>query len=504
MSETTPLLAAPGPLPAVQPGDFADFIRRATFEAPALIGSTAASLVPELPQEERVALPGHLSPYLRPLLPTAHGWPGRGWSAWLHASAAVHRVDVGNAVSWAQHQPTPSARCLYPARVSLLTCETPGPDGLNAGVYRYDSRHHALIPCTGSGLQRRPLDLLREQLSSPLSGVFGGAAVSIDWGRTHAKYGQFSYRLALLEAGMQAAQLAVVAEALGGHATLLWDFPDGPVNLTLGVGRHERAVALVLLRHEPGTVQTPRYQTPNQHNPAPELEPHVRTPAAAELGALDCCTHLHSSQEPAPTGPGLPAQVTPLALGRRDLLRTIRSRHSGDPVFAPLAEDCGDSRLNSLLRSAAQPYPLSNGARIPAVALHAVYRDGGNLRHLRAAPGMADQVCPVSASDLSEVQPDLPLVHAPLTVWFCATLPDASRAREYRRLNLEVGVMAQRLLLLAAEFGWAGRASCSYHASKAQAALGLPPDEAPLLQLTFGREPPSRWAPGRYRLQLRP
>lgn len=503
MSAPTPLSAAPGPLPTVHPGAFTDFMRRATFGAPALIASTAAPLAPERSQGERVALPGHLPPSLKPLLPAAHGWTVSGWSAWLHASAGVQRVDVGDAVSWAQHQPTPSARCLYPARVSLLTSEAADPGGLNAGVYRYDPRHHALIRPAGPGSQGRPLDLLRVQLNSPLNGVFGGAAISIDWGRTHAKYGLFGYRLALLEAGMQAAQLAVVAEALGGHATLLWDFPDGPVNLTLGMGLHERAAALVLLRYGPGTVQTPVY-------PAKAPGPDDHPAAAPDLDALDRCTHLHSSQEPAPTGTGTPAQVTPLLLGRRTLLRTIRSRHSGDPVFAPVTEDCGASRLDSLLRSAAEPYPLANGARVPAVTLHAVYRDGGKLRHLRAAPGREDQVRPVSASDLSAVQPDIPLAHAPLTLWFCAPLPevsgtpDAPGAREYRRLNLEVGVMAQRLLLLAAEFGWAGRASCSYHALRAQALLGLPPDEAPLLQLTFGREAPSRWAPGRYRLRLWP
>ena len=97
----------------------------------------------------------------------------------------------------------------------------------------------------------------------------------------------------------------------------------------------------------------------------------------------------------------------------------------------------------------------------------------------------------------------MPLAQVPLVVYLCAPLHGPS-PRDYRRRQLQVGLMAQRMLLLAAQHGWAGRASCSFNALQAKRALGLDASVAPLLQLAFGREPLARQVQSRYRLALHP
>ncbi|WP_188961108.1 nitroreductase family protein [Deinococcus aquiradiocola] len=380
---------------------------------------------------------------------------------------------------------------------------TPDVDGgragpLRAGSYRYDPLHHQLIWQCGPVLHA-----LRDQLGSPLSGVFAGAAVSVDWQRTHGQYGHFGYRLGLLEAGMQAAQLGIVAEALGWHVSLVWDFPDAPVNAALGMGNHERVVALVLLRRLPGTVRVPPYlPVPPTRDGGPVSLP------GATLETLDRVTHLQLGPGRADGDVGPPERVTPPLLVPRTLRQTLRARHSGLAVFAPVAEQGRPDLLDDLLRPALAPAPVVDGTPDASVSIEALLNGRDGLKHhrlTRDGPPVigGPRADPLMRTVLEEVQPDMPLAHLPLTAYLCVPLHGPS-PRTYRRVHLQAGLIAQRILLLAAQQGWAGRASCSFNAPRVQRLLELDGPVVPLLQLAFGREPTARLAHDHHRLSLHP
>ena len=131
----------------------------------------------------------------------------------------------------------PSAGALY--AVEMLVC-TIHVEGLDAGCYRYQTLAHRLVALRH--LQGRPA------LDRMLDGnQVGGAAVAlllwVDFTRPSlGKYGELSYRMALLEAGHLAQNLLLVATAIGIGTAPLCGFDDAMLSREAGLQFPEQSI----------------------------------------------------------------------------------------------------------------------------------------------------------------------------------------------------------------------------------------------------------------------
>ncbi len=135
----------------------------------------------------------------------------------------------------------PSGGALYPIETYLITTAL---EGLAPGIFHYHPTAHALerlwdLP-TGFDMKDavgKPEDLRPTSLL-----VFTSV-----WKRSSAKYGDFSYPLALLEAGHMSENIVLISAALGLCACPMAGFEDQVVNKLLDIGETEQAVHSITL-----------------------------------------------------------------------------------------------------------------------------------------------------------------------------------------------------------------------------------------------------------------
>lgn len=112
--------------------------------------------------------------------------------------------------------------------------------GLGAGLYRYDSRAHALATRRTGDLREA---LTRTCLGQSKAGEAGVAlAMVAELARSAAARGERAYRDLLVEAGAIGERVYLAAESRGLSARNLAAFRDGELNALLGTGGRERAV----------------------------------------------------------------------------------------------------------------------------------------------------------------------------------------------------------------------------------------------------------------------
>ncbi len=129
-------------------------------------------------------------------------------------------------------------------------------DGLDAGMYHYDSVRHQLSLLRPGDFR----DWLREVVFFQLE--FPEAAVALVLtgaiGRLRAKYGLRGYRFALLDAGHVSENLYLVATALGLQVSATAGFIDDELDAALGLDGLDSATTLVLLVGPTQTDPAPR------------------------------------------------------------------------------------------------------------------------------------------------------------------------------------------------------------------------------------------------------
>lgn len=131
-------------------------------------------------------------------------------STLLHHSARAQRSAAPKAApSLTQHyRPYPSAGALYPCDIYVMASAI---DGLEAGVYRYDSVHHDLVGCSHP-------QAIESDFSSVESGSWPVPACAIVITavpqRSVRKYGLRGYRFSMMEAGHILQNLSLVATNL--------------------------------------------------------------------------------------------------------------------------------------------------------------------------------------------------------------------------------------------------------------------------------------------------
>ncbi|RZQ63936.1 SagB family peptide dehydrogenase [Amycolatopsis suaedae] len=441
--------------------------------------------------DARVTLDGGPPPAVRSAAPDEHLL-----SALLYHGYGFSRWDQGPGAVWPYHRTVASARCYFPTELYLWTA---GAGQLPAGLYHYDNLHHAL-ESVREGDHRAELERV---LATDLDGAHTVLLLSsLFWKNAH-KYRGYSYRLCSQEAGMVAGNALLVAGALGlrGHAH--YQFLDRDAGALLGLEPSEEHVFAVLplypASHEDGVVRRVR------PGPAPvrtERHTHVRAegpehPHDDLFTSIAGNSWLEGEGEFAVEVPEAPAarprctrdaavvampppREEPIGLGS-----ALRTRNSGNVLFNPVAKTLPLGDFWEIVRYATSPYAsdLREGTGEPGLSLTVVAFDVAGLprgvyRFCRGHGGLH----PVAEGDFAmPLQGALPVPNLNLCAsnFVCYLAADYAAAsarfgnRAYRVINIEAGIVAQRLSVLSAAFGLSARVHNGYDAAGVESVLRL-------------------------------
>lgn len=136
------------------------------------------------------------------------------------------------------HRNYPSGGALYPIETYIITNAI---EGLSQSVLHYNPTKHALeiLWPTAKDLSIKSLAPNPKDLQFSTLIVFTSV-----WRRSSAKYGDFTYTLALLEAGHMSENILLVAGATGLKARPMAGFNDEAISILLDLDRNEEQLVL--------------------------------------------------------------------------------------------------------------------------------------------------------------------------------------------------------------------------------------------------------------------
>jgi SagB-type dehydrogenase family enzyme len=452
-------------------------------------------------------------------------------SSLLYYSYGFSRHDSGLDARWPFHRLVASARCFFPAE---LYTWLPGLEEIPAGFYHYDNLHHGLATLR-QGDYRRPLSAA---LGCDLTQSLGVLFVSAYFWKNAFRYRNFSYRLCSQEVGMVIGNILLVCAALGITAQVHYQFLDRVLAQLLALEEEEESpfAALVLYPagREPRTAKRPPVAVIDADSLLEQIAPiaptHIKLSAlereqCQKLLQIDRHSRLESSAEfTAPLeyeGPAcdehsgrLPAPA-PLE-GVLELADALHRRNSGDVFFLPLHRAISRTAFWEIVRYSLAPYQsdLSGRAQSPLLQLFIA------LNNVDGLPAGIYRLCQRCGSlhtvEQRAIAEEIQAIHstpavscgsAPFVVYPVADYHALSAAlgnRAYRIMNMECGIVAQRICVLSAAFGQVARCSDSYHITRCEHLLRLSErEQVPLFLIAIGQERPTAGAGARYRHSIR-
>lgn len=413
------------------------------------------------------------------------------------------------------HRPVASARCFYPVE---LYVQIRGNMDATQGLHHYNAAHHILETVRGGDW----LNYVNQAVASPMDQYDFIVIVSVLFWKNAFKYRNFSYRLCAQEAGMVVENLLLTGRAMGLSAKVYYQFLDQAVNSLLGLEAQEESV-FAIIGFSAGATGVVKKKAAS---PAPEVgEPPARLESSylkrsrldlnlcSMLNLINETSYLVSLQDEISL-PLLPPERPPassfegavsLPEGPRikgtDLAEVLRERHSGASWLSPEPRAIPLEALSECLRHLLIGY--DNDLRDHDAAIMSCidcYVVANRIESL--SPGVY-RYCPethrmlvVRRQDCREelrrmsTQPNLNLYTIPAVFFLVGDYPSALHQlgnRGYRILNMQAGLIAQRISLLAAASGFFARCSDSFRVAEAEALLGISESSAtPLFQVILG------------------
>ncbi|MGH3888396.1 MAG: SagB family peptide dehydrogenase [Pseudonocardiaceae bacterium] len=400
--------------------------------------------------------------------------PGQVRPSGRHRTAARARSSASIAL-----RPVPAGGARYPCEFYLLAgLDQPVP----AGVYHYDPAHHRL-------------DVLRD--TAPEAGL--SLLISVAFWKNVFKYGEFSYRLHSLDAGVVLGQILAVAARHGLDPTVHFQFSDAALDRLLGLDPAYESVYAVITLAPASTV-----------DPAPigmsELIGQPVTSHPQSIGSYPLPAELHQvamhqgggpwpkGERPSPVLADAPGSIgsVPLPAASLDLLAGLDRRRSAKGHFRPgiLSRD----QLSALLSDTMRGYASDLGDDEPVIrhtmlcgAIHNVegidsgvyYYDPAqhSLEQLRAGDVRAELQAAITSLMFN-------MFHINLCFFPVANYSPRLAAygdRWYRVQNMEAGIIVQRLYLAAAALGLSCHTQLGFRVDAVNELLGL--GESPLTSL---------------------
>jgi SagB-type dehydrogenase family enzyme len=401
-------------------------------------------------------------------------------------SQSVEPDDPGEEESYPIHSYrrfAPSGGALYPNELYIYLKLDDLPDG----IYHYDAANHRL-------------DLLREgnfdsYLERALgnrcdiSSCFGTAFVSTRFWKNFFKYNNFSYRLQGLDAGVLMGQLLETAKRFGFEAGVYVQFLDSAVNHLLGLDEEEENVYSVIplsadATNWAGTVRgMDRELTAKEiclELPAITCEHYERSErvrefpmllAVNEASKIDCTADFRRvGRRPDVRSVGKEIHFPEVESLAYDFFSACRNRYSPEMDFA--MGKVSQEQLAALLKNASQSFAYRSDIdeifydAEPRVSIYGCFYnvegipDGAyeydSSRHSLREISTGDYRLKLqSGLSIDNVN----LLQVPLCLHIIGNKnydKDTLGYRGYRIMQMEAGMLVQRLLLAASAFGFGG------------------------------------------------
>ncbi|MGK9251055.1 SagB family peptide dehydrogenase [Paenibacillus humicus] len=409
----------------------------------------------------------------------------------------------------------PSGGGLYPSEIYLYLKLEEIPDG----IYHYDAAHHRLILLREGRFDSYVGKALGDRCD--VTGCFAAVFVSTLFWKNFYKYDNFSYRLQGLDAGLVIGQLLEVAKRFDFETGVYFQFLDRAVNHLLGLSEAEESVYAVIPLAADSTMEWFRHDiSTNNRMSSAELcrelpilkhDHYVRSKKVSDYPML---TKLNE------------ASIMDSALSFKQLGREQQAVHQDEGHFLPqadrltydLAEACrqryspenefvlkpvSQSDLAALLQETMSSYRYRNDldgsiqSPMSRVQLYGCFygvegiRDGSYYYD-----GMAHALQLVKAGDQRPRLQDamsldnVNLFQVPLSFHVAGDrghLHAELGYRGYRILQMEAGMLVQRLLLAACASGMEGRPLLGFDVNSMNELYGLAPlGQTSLIQIPIG------------------
>lgn len=163
-------------------------------------------------------------------------WYSFGLTKLCHIKLPVEEAGEQSVFMQTLRRYVPSGGALYPSELYIyLKLEE-----MSTGIYHYDVAHHRLVLLREGNFD----SYLQRALGHrhPVSSCFGVLFVSTLFWKNFYKYHDFAYRLQGLDAGELMGQLLEVGKQLGYESCVYYQFLDGAINYLLGLNDDEESV----------------------------------------------------------------------------------------------------------------------------------------------------------------------------------------------------------------------------------------------------------------------
>lgn len=405
-------------------------------------------------------------------------------------------------------RPVPSGGSLHPTELYLALgtgWQIP------AGMYHYDSAHHALDQLRLGDFTPAIAKCFPGQCWPTQGSLALFPAISIQ--KNHQKYTNLSYWLQTLDAGILIEQLHLVARCLQFSATAHLRFPDAPLHHLLGLDTYEENIYAVLtlntallprdLREENTSGIETQALSKLSSLTATHIQPFTPHAQSSLLKALYVASlseehadppntpttvHLQSSvkEEHAlvlpTTMPDVSQDITQTLLRRRTEINSLESSPLQITDIAALFASLQNAESPLLTACHYQLYCVA--ARVEMVPV-GVYRYQDHTLVPVHQAHILEILSRISTG--VNIAPHL----APVNLFLCADYRQALKhygTRGFRMLGLEIGRTLQRISLAAAASNLATHIHQSYHIEGTRKALLQisSPDCLPLASMMVG------------------
>jgi SagB-type dehydrogenase family enzyme len=392
-------------------------------------------------------------------------------------------------------RPVPAGGARFPCELYLLAARD---QPIPPGVYHYDPAHHSL-DVIRTGDYTRALATGRESADTSCPSL--SLLITVAFWKNVFKYGEFSYRLHSLDAGVVIGQSLAVCTRYELPTTVHFQFSDLELDRLLGLEPADESVYAVITLADAAAAD-PAPADADEPVPAPEpAQPH---PQSIGMYPLPAKLHEVSMQQgggPWPLRDSLPPVLAdapasvrslPLPTASLNLLEGLPRRRSSRGLFSPGPLTC--HQLATLLAGVMQGYSSDIGSDespIRHTMLFCVIHDTDDvdpgvyyyeparhtLEQVRAGDVRAELQATVTSWMFNLFQVNLclfPVAHYEPRLSIYGD-------RWYRVQNMEAGIIVQRLYLAAAALRLGCHTQLGFHVDAVNTLLGL--QESPLTSL---------------------
>lgn len=420
----------------------------------------------------------------------------------------------------------PSGGALYPNELYIYLKL----NDLPHGIYHYDAAHHRLVLLREGNVDSYVERALGNRCD--LSSCFATTFVSTRFWKNYFKYNNFSYRLQGLDAGVLIGQLLETSKRFGFESGVYGQFLDAAINRLVGLSEEEENVyAVIPLSVGPtnwaagrsGMGREVRSEELSRELPSVDHEVFEKSETLREfpmLLAVNEASQIRSTGEFHKRGKqfatgirgGTEILLPEVESSAYDFVEACKDRHSPEMDF--VMGKVSMQRLSALLKTAIHSYsyrsdidevPYDNGNSVSIAGCF--YNVEGVPNGAYAYDSNRHALREIQTGDFRlELQTGLTLDNVNLLqVPLCLHIIGNRKAyrdtlgyRGYRIMQMEAGMLVQRLLLASTATGFGGHPLLGFDTKQTDHIYKLDSEnQTTLIQLPIGPFRQRAWLKGR-------